>query len=155
MSKRKLKPYFPASDEFDIELFPFYWVARLNAKYALEMEKTLKLLNMDVSRWRVAVLLHRHEELSISEIAEHAIGKMPTITKIVYRMRDEELVEIGSCLKDRRVIRVRLTHKGQDIVDMVLQQTQTLFRKAFKGMSDAQIRKSTELLSQLFSNLNQ
>ncbi len=119
------------------------------------MEKTLKLLNMDVSRWRVAVLLHRHEELSISEIAEHAIGKMPTITKIVYRMRDEELVEIGSCMKDRRVIRVRLTHKGQDIVDMVLQQTQTLFRKAFKGMSDAQIRKSTELLSQLFSNLNQ
>lgn len=150
----RLEKYRPSSENFEIESFPFYWVARLNALYAQEMEKTLKPLSMDISRWRVAMLLRIHGELSISDIAEHAIGKLPTFTKIVYRMRDEGLVNVMPSASDGRVTVVSLTDKGQDNVDQVLSSTQGLFQRAFRGFSEPQIKKATELLQRLFDNLS-
>ena len=150
----KLEKYRPASDNFEIDEFPFYWVARLNSLYAMEMEKTLKPMNMDISRWRVAMLLRIHGELSISDIAEHALGKLPTITKIVYRMRDEGLVDVNTSETDGRVTVVTLTDQGHENVESVLEGTQSVFKKAFKGFTEPQIRKSNQLLRKLFDNLS-
>ena len=151
---KKLEKYLPSSDSFDVNEFPFYWVARLNARYSMEIEKTLKPLNMDTSRWRVAMLLRIHGELSISDIAEHAIGKLPTITKIVYRMRDEGLLTVEQSETDGRVTVVCLTEKGAHNVELVLEQTQALFHKAFDGFTEPQIKKTTELLQRFFNNLS-
>lgn len=150
----KLEKYRPSSDNWELDEFPFYWVARLNSRYDMEMEKTLKPLNMDISRWRVAMLLHVHGELSISDIAEHALAKLPTITKIVYRMRDEGLVEVNTSETDGRVTVVSLTVKGHENVDTVLDATQKLFKRAFRGFTEPQIKKLNLLLMRLFDNLS-
>jgi len=150
----KLEKYRPASDNFEIDEFPFYWVARLSSKYAMEMEKTLKPMNMDISRWRVAMLLRIHGELSISDIAEHALGKLPTVTKIVYRMRDEGLVSVNTSETDGRVTVVSLTDLGHENVTTVLDGTQGVFKKAFRGFTEPQIRKTNQLLRKLFDNLS-
>ncbi|HEY0834750.1 MAG TPA: MarR family transcriptional regulator [Azospirillum sp.] len=145
--------YFPSSDDFEVASFPLYWVARLNAKYGMEMEKKLKLVNMDVSRWRVAMLLRAHHELSISQIAEHAIAKLPTVTKIVYRMQDEGLVTVRSSESDGRVSVVSLTDKGQQNVQDVIETTQKLFKRLFHGLSEAQIKRLNATLEQMVDNL--
>ncbi|WP_232846460.1 MarR family winged helix-turn-helix transcriptional regulator [Amphritea pacifica] len=119
------------------------------------MEKTLKPLGMDIARWRVAVLLSLYGTLSISDIAEHAIGKLPTMTKIVYRMRDAGLVEVNASETDGRVTVVSLTDEGHDKVKMVLKTTEKkVFAKAFKGFTEPQIKKSTELLRRYFINMS-
>ena len=149
----KLAKSRPSNEAFELDEFPFYWVARVNARYALEMDKTLKPMNMDISRWRVAMLLNVHGDMSISDIAEQALGKLPTITKIVYRMRDEGLVEVYPSDVDGRVSLVRLTEQGHDNVSYVFAHTQEVFQKAFKGFSEPQIRKLNKLLGNLFDNL--
>lgn len=150
----KLEKFHPTSEYFDINEFPFYWVARLNAKYAMEMEKTLKPLGMDISRWRVAMLIKVHGQLSISDIAQHAIGRLPTITKIVYRMRDEGFVEVNVSELDGRVTVVTLTDEGYEKLETALQAvSRKVFANAFQGFTEPQIKKTTELLSRLFNNL--
>ena len=151
----KMGKFHPSSDHFELEEFPFYWIARVNSRYSIEMEKVLKQVNMDISRWRVAVLLHVHDELSISDIAEHALGKLPTITKIVYRMRDEGLVYINISESDGRVVLVSLTEKGGESVATVQEATQKLFKKAFKGFTEPQIKKMNIYMSHLFVNLSE
>lgn len=86
-TNRKADMYDPLSDNFKRREFPFYWIAQLNALYGQEMERLLKRVDMDVPRWRIIMILKEHSELSISEIAGHAVAKLPTTTKIVYRMR--------------------------------------------------------------------
>ncbi|HYH21679.1 MAG TPA: MarR family transcriptional regulator [Azospirillum sp.] len=145
--------YLPGSDSFDVNSFPLYWVARLNAKYGMEMEKKLKAVNMDVSRWRVAMLLRVHEELSISQIAEHAIAKLPTITKIVYRMQDEGIVTVKPSATDGRVSIVSLTEKGHSNIREVNETTQKLFKRLFNGISETQIQRLNATLQQMLNNL--
>lgn len=145
--------YLPAGDGFDYTRFPFYWVARLEALYALEMEKTLKKIGMNASRWRVCLLLRAHEELSISDSAQRALGKIPTITKMVYLMEREGLVNVQISTTDARVRMVSLTAEGSQKVADALKTTNPLFKATFDGLSDSDIEVLNHLMRRLFDNL--
>ena len=77
----------PALDaaEFEREAWPFYWLTRATARYLIRLETALKPAGLDVPRWRVLMSLQGQDRASVSELAEHAIVKLPTMTKIVHR----------------------------------------------------------------------
>ncbi len=147
------KAYFPSSSSFDYEQFPFYWIARLESLYKQEMEKTLKTIGMDTSRWRVGLLLREHQELSISEIANKALGKISTITKIVQRMEKEKLVSVYRQASDGRVRLVALTNLGKSQVDDIVATTKILFERVFSDFSSEEIEAFVTLSKRLFQQL--
>jgi len=79
----------------------------------MAMEKLLKRIDLDIPRWRVLNILFENDDSSISEISEHAVAKLSTITKIVYRMKDDGLVETSQSTQDGRVTQVSLTAAGR------------------------------------------
>lgn len=152
-TKSKTHLYDPLSDAFKRSEFPFYWVAQLNSLYTQKMEQRLKRIGMDVPRWRIILILREHSELSMSEIAGHAVAKLPTTTKIVYRMRDEGLVNLSASEEDGRVTLVSLTEKGFESLLLTQDSVSTLFRNSFKGMSSAEINRTNTLLKKLYDNI--
>jgi hypothetical protein len=72
---------------FHREEFPFYWIVNVYARYTQIMEITLKKAQLDVSGFRVLMVTHQYGKASISQISEYAMAKMPTVTKIVGRLR--------------------------------------------------------------------
>lgn len=148
------KKYLPSEASFDIESFPFYWVARLDALYGQEMDKTLKKQGMDLARWRVCMLLRSHQQLIISDIAKHAIRKVPTTTKIVQRMEDEGLLFTRKDNTDGRARVVQLTALGNKKINTILSLTKPLFEQAFDGLSDDEIEQLNRLINQVFNNLS-
>lgn len=151
--KKKFDMYDPLGENFQRREFPFYWVAQINALYSHEMERLLKRVDMDVPRWRIIMILKEHTELSISEIASQAVAKLPTTTKIVYRMRDEGLVNLVTSSEDGRVTLVSLTDKGLESLELIRGSVSQLFRRSFKGLSSAEIHRTNTLLAKLFDNL--
>lgn len=143
----------PASDDFKKEEFPFYWLARVHGRYTLAMEKALKKINLDIPRWRVLFILKEEGISSISEIAVHAVAKLPTITRIIYRMKDDGLIDTRARSDDGRVTEVSITPAGQQAIEDIQQVTEDLFRDSFKGISDAQISRLSRMLEMLFNNL--
>lgn len=89
----------------------------------------------------------------MSEIAGHAVAKLPTTTKIVYRMRDEGLVNLSVSKEDGRVTLVSLTEKGFESLLLTQESVSTLFRNSFKGMSSAEINRTNTLLKKLYDNI--
>ncbi|SEJ18610.1 DNA-binding transcriptional regulator, MarR family [Pseudomonas linyingensis] len=152
-SKRKVDMYDPLSENFKRREFPFYWIAQINALYSQEMERLLKRVDMDVPRWRIIMILKEHSELSISDIASQAVAKLPTTTKIVYRMRDEGLVNLVTSSEDGRVTLVSLTDKGVESLELIRGSVSKLFRSSFQGLSSAEVHRTNVLLSKLFDNL--
>ena len=147
------KIFTPSSDEFSINKFPFYWIALTNSKYSLEMEKKLKTIGLDIIRWRILMLLKQHGEMSISEICMHAVGKIPTITKIVYRMQSDNLVGIKTSESDARVSLVSICDKGLDKIEHIISTTDDLFEAAFSGFTELEIETLNALTKKLLSNL--
>lgn len=153
ISKKRRGRYNPASEDFHKEEFPFYWLARVHARYVMAMEKLLKKVDLDIPRWRVLNILYENDSSSISEISEHAIAKLSTVTKIVYRMKDDGLVETAQSSADGRVTEVRLTAKGRQAFLDMHQVTDELFHNSFRGLTEAQIRKLNQTLATIFGNL--
>ncbi|MBS7661591.1 MarR family transcriptional regulator [Pseudomonas lalucatii] len=151
--KKRRNRYNPASEDFHKEDFPFYWLARVHARYSMNMEKLLKKVDLDIPRWRVLNILHENHEASISEISEHSIAKLSTITKIVYRMKDDGLVETRQSAQDGRVTQVSITAKGHQTFQTMHEVTEGLFHASFQGLTEAQIRKLNQTLATIFDNL--
>lgn len=151
--KKRLNRYNPASENFKKEEFPFYWLARLHGRYSMAMEKALKKINMDIPRWRILFILKEHGESSISEISEHAIAKLSTITKIVYRMKADGLVDTKPCSNDGRVTQVSITDQGRQAIEQIQVTTSHIFKHSFNGLTEAQITKLNSTLEKIFNNL--
>lgn len=141
--------------EFHREEFPFYWIVNVYARYTQTVEIALKKIALDVSRFRVLMITHQYGEASISQISEYALAKMPTVTKIVGRLRDDGLVTTASSERDARVTVVMLTDAGKQKVAEAMPLVGKIFDKGFKGMSVSQVEKMNQSLSKVLDNLNE
>lgn len=142
-----------ADPGFHKEDFPFYWIARINAIYAQEMEQALKTVGLDVTMWRVLAILGDQGACSMSEVAMHAVGKLPTITKMVYRMRDEGWVSTRTADHDARVTEVQITEAGRAVLQRAMDATGGLFRRCFNSIPPGKLERLNEMLQQLLRNL--
>lgn len=146
--------FFPASKHFNIDDFPFYWLSCLDSQYSQEMEKTLKKIGLDSSRWQVCMLLRIYETLSVSQIANDTITKVPTTTKIIQRMEHEGLVSTHKDQTDARIKNVSLTPLGKEKIKIILQVTKPLFDKAFDNISEQEVYLFIQTAKKILRNLD-
>lgn len=151
--KKRQHRYDPASEHFKKEDFPFYWLARLNGRYSMAMEKILKKIDLDIPRWRILLTIKEQGEPSISEISVHAIAKLSTVTKIIYRMKADGLVSTNTCSNDGRVTQVSLTESGHQAIERAQTATRGIFKLSFKGLTEAQISRLNSTLETILNNL--
>ncbi|WP_301271105.1 MarR family winged helix-turn-helix transcriptional regulator [Halomonas sp. Y3] len=118
------------------------------------MDALLKPKGLSSSKWRVLMILHEHGRLSMSDIAIHAVAKLSTITKIVYKMQEAGLVTTSLSPEDRRVTEVSLTHEGEENLVIARELTHRLVEKAFRGLSSDEIVVMNRCLSKILDNLS-
>jgi len=141
------------SRDFSFRTWPFYWLARAHGRYLHDMEQALKPLGLDIPRWRVLMVLHQEPCASVSEIADHAIAKLPTMTRIVQRMQAEGLVTCHARPSDARVTEVTLTEAGQVAGAKAWLAADALYDEAFQRMTKTEIATLNRLLEKLAHNL--
>ncbi len=143
----------PASRNFKLENSPFFLMNRAASVYALAMERALRAVGADIPRWRVLMLAYERGPLSVGSIAEHAVIKLSTTTKVVQRLRDEGLVKLRRSRQDARVTEVTLAAAGQRAVALVRAAASGIYQRAFHDVSAAEIRTLNGLLARIHANL--
>ncbi len=143
-----------ASGEFDIEQWPFYWLTRFTGRYLHEMEIALKALGLDIPRWRVLMSLRGDKVLSVSEIADNAIVKLPTMTRIVQRMQIDGLVRCRQSASDRRVTEVELTDAGKRAGQQAWAVADSLYTRTFGKIPADDVMRLNRTLRTLNRNLD-
>lgn len=83
----------------------------------------------------------------------NTIMKMPTVTKIIYRLKDEGLLDTRICDNDNRVTQVSLTEQGWTMVEKINEITSLLLTNSFTGLKPNNIKKLNEYLKILKANL--
>lgn len=142
----------PAGPNFKLADSPLYWLARVAGRYRLDMDLVLKPIGMDVPRWRVLAILTEHEPASVSELCEHAVIRLSTMTRIVQRLADSGLVSTRPRDSDGRVTEVRLTDAGHEAAVSVHAQASRIFFHGFDGFTAAEVAALNGMLQRLFRN---
>src|SRR5512140_2680824 len=98
-------------------------------------------LGISMTHFHVLTLLRHHEAMPMGRLAEILDGSMSSATGIIDRMEEKGLVERVRVPDDRRIVLVRPTKAGLDLVDEVeLVKSQVLIR-ALARLDDAQLER--------------
>ena len=152
MSKKYAK-FLPSSDDFSLEDFPFYWITQVHAQYVMNVDYALKKYGLDNSRRRLLLALESKPHASVSDLSDMIVSKMSTTTKIVYRLKDEGLVDTYSCENDARITRVFLTENGLEMAKKVNDLTGVVLEQSFEGLTPLKNEKMMDSLQHIFKNL--
>ena len=152
MSKRYSK-FLPSIEDFSLDNFPFYWVNQVHAQHVQNVDHALKKYGLDNSRRRILMALKTKSHASVSDLSEMIISKMSTTTKIIYRLKDEGLVNTYCCEDDARITRVLLTEKGEQMTQKINDLTQVVLEQSFDGLTPLQVEKMMDSLKHIFRNL--
>ena len=115
----RLDQFLPNTEPKSLQNFPFFWISQVNGKYGQLIEKSIKKLGIDNTRRKIILSTNALGEASITEIANLATLKLTTATKAVYRLVEDEIVEVFSSEHDERISMVKLTDKGLKLVEQI------------------------------------
>jgi DNA-binding MarR family transcriptional regulator len=140
------------SDDFDPHDWPFFWMTQAVGRYLQKLEHGLKKAGLDVSRWRVLMCVG-NSTISVGEIADLAIVKLPTMMKIIQRMEADGLVTCKTRPSDGRFTDVSLTDKGCKARRTAWDIANAIYASSFKHISTKDQRFLNDLLKDVFDRL--
>ncbi len=139
--------------DFDLEQWPFYWITGTSAKYIQALEDELAGGDLDIPSWRVLMLLGGDDARSISYLAKEAVSKLPTMTRIIYRMKDQGLVDVRPRKSDNRVTEVLLTKKGRYNRRVAWMHAQNVVQRALATITGEELQTVIHILRKISANL--
>lgn len=87
-----------------------------------------------------------HVGLPVLRIGEEMVTLEPDVTRLVNRLEKAGLAERCRCDEDRRVVYVRITEAGLDLLETMAPKTDALHESQFRSLSDDELRTLNDLL---------
>ncbi|MDM1757417.1 MULTISPECIES: MarR family winged helix-turn-helix transcriptional regulator [Acinetobacter] len=116
---QNLEQFLPNNEPASLKNYPFFWISQVNGKYSQLIEKSIKKLGIDNTRRKIILSTNALGQASITDIANLSTLKLTTATKAVYRLVEDQIVEVFSSELDERISMVKLTEKGLAMVEQI------------------------------------
>ena len=117
--------------------------------------RSLRMPGLSVPQFRILMFLFRHQDASLSQVAEHIDLKLPTSSKLVDILVERKLVIRNENGKDRRCLRLRLSSDGLKELTKIRKVTQNRFSELLASITpeqQAQIIETLQTLRPLFDH---
>src|SRR3954468_11661905 len=105
----------PPADRF-VDDYLLYLLARASHLISAEFHEQLRRRGISVPVWRVLASLVGSAGETVTGLAETCLLQQPTMTKLLDRMVRDGLVKRTQDSRDRRVVRIALTPRGETMV---------------------------------------
>lgn len=145
-----LEQFLPNNEPDSLQQYPFFWISQVNGRYTQLIEKSLKKLGIDNTRRKIILSTNALTQASITDIANLSTLKLTTATKAVYRLVEDEIVEVFSSEQDERISLVKLTEKGQTMVEQINQISQITLAGILHAFDDQELKDLNTQLKKMF-----
>ncbi|MCS6890147.1 MAG: MarR family transcriptional regulator [Rhodovarius sp.] len=99
-----------------IDDYLLYLLARASHVVSAEFHAVLRRAGVPVPVWRVLAALSGSQGETVSGLADACLLQQPTMTKLLDRMVRDGLVKRLPDPRDRRVVRIQMTPRGEALV---------------------------------------
>jgi DNA-binding MarR family transcriptional regulator len=110
--------------------------------------------DVSVPQFRTLLYVSRHEDASLSEVAEHIGLTLPSMSRIVDILVTRRLATRETHSGDRRRMTLTLTGRGRTVLESALMATDAYLRALFGGFSSnerATVLKAMQVLRPVFA----
>lgn len=110
--------------------------------------------NLNHSHFQILAVLKKEEKIPISEVAKKLFISTPNMTKLLNKLIDEDMIERIPGEKDRRVININLTEKGNIYLENKFLEFESSLKDKFSPLSQDKLEKLNDSLITLKEVLN-
>jgi DNA-binding MarR family transcriptional regulator len=103
----------------------------------------------------VVKMLETVGDLSLSDLSDRIRAQNSTVTGIIDRMEREGLVVRARSTEDRRVVKIKLTEKGERIARDIPVEPMEIFRSALSTLTLAETRELLRILTKIAKRVQQ
>lgn len=121
-------------------------MARASHAVSAEFHATLRRAGVQVPVWRVLASLSGSEGETVTGLADACLLQQPTMTKLLDRMVRDGLVKRLPDARDRRVVRIQMTQRGEAVVRDLLVQAKQHEAEVLARFPDIGAQRLKELL---------
>ena len=113
------------------------------------MEDLVKSRGISATQFNVLRILRGSDAdgLCRNALRDRMLTRMPDMTRLLDRMEEAGLVVRVREGEDRRMVMTRITEKGRRLLDDLEAPVMALHKKQMAGLSDAQLRSLSDLLT--------
>ncbi|MFH5925688.1 MarR family winged helix-turn-helix transcriptional regulator [Roseomonas xinghualingensis] len=115
-----------------------YLLARASHEVSSSFHAALREWDLSVPEWRVLACLTDADGLGVGQLAEMALMKQPSMTKVLDRMEADGLIRRKATAEDRRRVLIHLTPKGRARVKPALAAARIHQRERLAPFDDAE-----------------
>lgn len=127
----------------------------LSRRMKEEMSFDSNIAHLSLVQLQALIYLHVHKKLQMREIAEHFAIEMPTATSLLNKLVELKLVNRQADSKDRRVVRVTLTKKGEEILNQAMEQRSKKIEFMLSYLTEADKEEFLRILTSITSRMEE
>jgi DNA-binding MarR family transcriptional regulator len=114
-----MESFNPKSERF-VDDYLLYLLARGSHAVSAEFHAKLRKEGISVPVWRVLATLSGSAGETVTGLAEACLLQQPTMTKLLDRMVRDGIVKRMPDVRDRRVVRIQMLPRGEQMVKDLL-----------------------------------
>ncbi len=141
--------------EIDVEIVLALMSGKVTNAINRRLSRDLHKAQIDISPAQANILfvLWRNDGIIEKKISTATYKDKPSITRVIDNMEKMGLVCRKKAPKDRRINRIFLTEKAQQMKTKVKEVARQTVNDAFKGLDDKEISDVQRLMKMIFNNL--
>lgn len=129
----------------------FYELVRAASRLEGEVNRTLRPYDLTTATYAILSILERGDTqgLSCGDIAGQLIAEVPDMTRLLDRLERLEYVTRERSAHDRRMVRVRLTERGREVMRTVKAIVADCHKAQFKPLTVDRMEDLRQLLREV------
>lgn len=120
---------------------------RISAEFHIEVKKA----GLTVTEWRVLGSLFEGDGETVGRLAELAVTKQPTLSKVLPRLQEQGYVSMQASRLDRRQTLVSITPKGSKLIHGLCEQAMEHQRRVLEKLDPDHADRLVDMLRAIIS----
>lgn len=150
LSNYRLQPWQEVKAPYSIG----YRIKLLSQLLTRQFQDKLEPYGLTPFHWLVLCCLWEQDGLATSDLGERLCQVGGTLTGVIDRMEERNLVRRERDQRDRRIWRIWLTEDGQKLEDSLPPVAMEVLEQALEGLSDQDRQQLSQSIDTLIANLS-
>lgn len=130
-----------------------YLLNRIVNRHNTSLANDLKKHGVTMAYYRVLCVLAAQKAKTVSELALYTVIEQSTLSKILDRMSEADIIKREINLEDKRIVNIFLTSKGSKAFAKIRPIAQKHYEKSIAGLSDKDHKALLKTLHHILNNL--
>jgi DNA-binding MarR family transcriptional regulator len=130
----------------------FYYLWHIVLESQNKIEDAMRVHGIKSPSWRVIMILHERDSMTISEISKEVLLENSRLSRICQKLEDSDIVRRAKCIEDQRYTRIELTDKGRAIFEDLAPLAERQLESTLHGFSPQERKQLKQMVQRMKEN---